>query len=136
MEPSRHTAQGRNESGVPLGGIGAGKIEFCADGRFTNVTTNNWDCPIIDGAARTPFMPRIKEGFEGSVYENAVRRRSLFSAEGLPGFGWQCTRHWMERECSRRWHDLHSRLSTPAPSSMKGVFPRPMSFTSISLGCI
>ena len=66
MEPSRHTAQGRNDSGVPLGGIGAGKIEFCADGRFTNVTTtNNWDCPIIDGSARTPLMPRIKEGFEG-----------------------------------------------------------------------
>ena len=85
MEPSRHTAQGRNESGVPLGGIGAGKIEFCADGRFTNVTTNNnWDCPIIDGACARR-SPRIKEGFEGSVYENAVRRRSLFSAEGLPG---------------------------------------------------
>src|SRR5215469_5312600 len=42
-------------------------IEFCADGRFTNVTTNsNWDCPIINGVARTPCMPRIKEGFEGS----------------------------------------------------------------------
>ena len=86
MAPSRHTAPGRNESGVPLGGIGAGKIEFCADGRFTNVTTNNnWDCPIIDGSARTPLMPRIKEGFEGSVLENAIRRQALFSAEGLPG---------------------------------------------------
>ena len=86
VEPSRHTAPGRNDSGVPLGGIGAGKIEFCADGRFTNVTTNNnWDCPIIDGSARTPLMPRIKEGFAGSVLENAIRRQALFSAEGLPG---------------------------------------------------
>ena len=84
MEPSRHTAPGRNDSGVPLGGIGAGKIEFCADGRFTNVTTNNnWDCPIIDGSARTPLMPRIKEGFAGSVLENAIRRQALFSAEGI-----------------------------------------------------
>jgi len=74
VQPSRHRATGRYESGVPLGGIGAGKIEFCADGRFTNVTTNNnWDCPIINGVARTPCMPRIKEGFEGSVLENALR---------------------------------------------------------------
>ena len=86
VKSSRHRATGRNDSGVPLGGIGAGKIEFCADGRFTNVTTNNnWDCPIIDGLARTPLMPRIKEGFEGSVLENAVRRQALFSAEGVPG---------------------------------------------------
>jgi hypothetical protein len=86
VKPSMHRATGRNDSGVPLGGIGAGKIEFCADGRFTNVTTNNnWDCPIIDGWARTPLMPRIKEGFEGSVLENAVRRQALFSAEGVPG---------------------------------------------------
>jgi uncharacterized protein (DUF608 family) len=86
VNPSMRRATGRHESGVPPGGIGAGKIEFCADGRFTNVTTNNnWDCPIIDGLARTPLMPRIKEGFEGSVLENAMRRQALFSAEGVPG---------------------------------------------------
>jgi uncharacterized protein (DUF608 family) len=76
----------RLESGLPLGGIGAGAIEFCADGRFTNVTTNNnWDSPIIDGRAKMPPEPRIKEGFTGSVAENYTRRQALFSAEGLPG---------------------------------------------------
>src|SRR5689334_8094794 len=72
--PKRTTTPARTESGVPLGGIGAGKIEFCADGRFTNVTTNNnLDCPITDGLARTPLFPRIKEGAEGSVLENSIR---------------------------------------------------------------
>jgi non-lysosomal glucosylceramidase len=34
-------------SGVPLGGIGAGKIELCPNGRFSNVTiANNWDAPV------------------------------------------------------------------------------------------
>jgi len=76
----------RDESGLPLGGIGAGKIEFCPDGRFTNVTiNNNMDCPIVDGAACAPPEPRIKEGFPGSVAENAYRRRLLFAQEGLPG---------------------------------------------------
>ncbi len=76
----------RNESGVPLGGIGAGKIEFCADGRFTNVTTNNnWDCPIYNGTAGFPLFPRIKEGAPGSIDENAQRRQSITSYEGLPG---------------------------------------------------
>jgi uncharacterized protein (DUF608 family) len=78
----------RDEAGVPLGGIGAGKVEFCADGRFTNITiNNNLDCPITDDQARTPMMPRVIEGYSGSVYENSVRRRSITSPEGLPG-GW------------------------------------------------
>jgi uncharacterized protein (DUF608 family) len=76
----------QSESGLPLGGIGAGSIEFCRDGRFTNVTTNNnWDSPIVDHKARIPPLPRIKEGFEGSVAENIFRRQSIFSAEGVPG---------------------------------------------------
>lgn len=76
----------RNESGMPLGGIGAGKIEFCPDGRFTNVTiNNNWDCPIFDGTAGTPRVPRIREGAPGSIDENAERRQSITSKEGLPG---------------------------------------------------
>ena len=34
-------------SGVPLGGVGAGKIEFCRDGLFRNITINgNIDTPI------------------------------------------------------------------------------------------
>ncbi len=88
MDPIIKVTRPRNEAGVPLGGIGAGKIEFCADGRFTNITiNNNIDCPITDGTARTPLMPRVIEGFDGSVYENSVRRQSINSPEGLPG-GW------------------------------------------------
>ncbi|MFM8322990.1 MAG: GH116 family glycosyl-hydrolase [Chloroflexota bacterium] len=76
----------RNESGVPLGGIGAGKVEFCKDGRFTNVTTNNnWDCPIYNDTAAFPLLPRIREGAPGSVDENAERRQSMTSYEGVPG---------------------------------------------------
>ncbi len=73
---------------MPLGGIGAGKIEFCRNGRFTNITTNNnVEAPIVDGYARVPLFPRIKEGAPGSVRENALRRQSVNSLEGLPG-GW------------------------------------------------
>ena len=37
-----HTGRNRlNHSGIPLGGIGTGKIDFCPNGKFTNVTTNN-----------------------------------------------------------------------------------------------
>lgn len=53
---SRRTRQW-DHSGVPLGGIGAGKIEFCPSGRFSNVTTqNNWDAPVSDakGAVLKP----------------------------------------------------------------------------------
>src|SRR5262249_47319809 len=83
VKASRTRTDSRDDSGGTLGRMGAGKIEFGPDGRFTNVTTNsNWDCPIIDGFARTPFMPRIKERFEGSVLENAMGRQALFSAEG------------------------------------------------------
>jgi len=76
----------RNESGLPLGGIGAGKIEFGRDGRFTNITiNNNWDCPIVDGSAKQPTIPHILEGFQGSILENSIRRQSIYSAEGVPG---------------------------------------------------
>ena len=76
----------RNESGVPLGGIGAGKIEFCRDGRFTNATiNNNLDTPITDGQARVPLFPRIQEGADYSILENSLRRQSINAPEGLPG---------------------------------------------------
>lgn len=76
----------RDEAGMPVGGIGAGKVEFCRNGRFTNVTTNNnVDAPIVDGTARTPLFPRIKEGAPGSLRENAIRRQSVNAPEGLPG---------------------------------------------------
>ncbi len=36
-----HEAGREIRCGVPLGGIGAGKIELCRDGRFRNITINN-----------------------------------------------------------------------------------------------
>jgi len=55
-----------DHSGVNLGGIGAGKIEFTPSGRFTNVMTqNNWDAPIVDVAPvkRAHYNP---EGIPGA----------------------------------------------------------------------
>lgn len=64
-----------NRSGMPLGGIGAGKVDFCPNGKFTNCTANNnWDTPITgsgagssgdtaDGAGiKGAFMARFVEG--------------------------------------------------------------------------
>ncbi len=115
----------RLESGLPLGGIGAGKIEFCADGRFTNVTTNNnWDAPIVDGAARCPAAPRMKEGFPGSIAENAARRMSILSPEGLPGA-------WLAIFTPAHGATVLKTVARPAMStiaqddiSFHGVFPR------------
>ncbi|PSR22422.1 MAG: hypothetical protein C7B45_06805 [Sulfobacillus acidophilus] len=74
----------RNYSGVPLGGIGAGKIEWCPDGAFRNITTqNNWDNPITVGQWKQDtheylcgFAPEFSSrGIEGSflgVYVDGV----------------------------------------------------------------
>src|SRR5438105_4416069 len=46
------TASARDErlaSGVPLGGIGTGKVEILSDGTFGNLTlNNNWSRPIAE----------------------------------------------------------------------------------------
>ena len=43
----RDTADGKEPSGVPLGGMGCGKLEITPDGMFTAFTgNNNQDCPI------------------------------------------------------------------------------------------
>ena len=45
-----------NLAGVPLGGIGCGKIELCPDGAFRNLTIhNNVDMPVTD--IHNPFKP-------------------------------------------------------------------------------
>ncbi len=63
-EVPRHLLAGRAEralaygcppeprSGVPLGGVGAGKLELCRDGRFRNFTLNgNLDTPLYNSEA-------------------------------------------------------------------------------------
>jgi len=58
-----------DETGVPLGGIGAGKIEFCPSGKFTHITAhNNWDAPICTGAGPTTVPTYTPEGVEGSFF--------------------------------------------------------------------
>jgi uncharacterized protein (DUF608 family) len=65
-----------NRSGMPMGGIGAGKVDFCPNGKFTNCTaSNNWDAPITGSGAgpagdtsdgtgiKGAFMARFVEGF-------------------------------------------------------------------------
>ncbi len=76
----------RNRSGMPLGGIGAGKVEFCPNGKFTNCTaSNNWDAPIIGGGASasgdTPDGPGIRGAFLARFVEGA-------GAQVLRAHGW------------------------------------------------
>ncbi len=68
-------------SGVPLGGIGAGKVEFCRDGRFRNITINgNIDTPIRQSEGS--FLA-IRAESEGRALGRVVGSESL---HGLPPF--------------------------------------------------
>ncbi|MDF2538544.1 MAG: hypothetical protein K0S76_1565 [Herbinix sp.] len=61
----------KNVSGVPLGGIGAGKIEFCPDGILRNFTThNNLDIPIQNmELTREANKEGIRDSFFGAYVE-------------------------------------------------------------------
>ena len=83
----------RNRSGIPLGGIGAGKVDFCPNGKFTNCTaSNNWDAPITGGGAGpagdTPDGPGIKGAFLARYTEGCgaqvLRAAGCGSLPGLP----------------------------------------------------
>ncbi|HUU42429.1 MAG TPA: GH116 family glycosyl-hydrolase, partial [Planctomycetota bacterium] len=76
-----------DHSGVNLGGIGAGKIEFCPSGRFSNVMTqNNWDAPIahVDPARRADYTC---EGVPGAYLAAWVEGAgaSALKETGRPG---------------------------------------------------
>ncbi|MEE8359924.1 MAG: hypothetical protein V3S04_03255, partial [Candidatus Omnitrophota bacterium] len=48
----KYTSRDKVKSGVPLGGIGAGKIEIMPNGAVDFITfQNNWSTPIKGGAA-------------------------------------------------------------------------------------
>ena len=56
MSPSKSKAEGTSKpvpTGVPLGGVGAGCIEFGRDAVFRNVTINN----NRTSGARIPYLP-------------------------------------------------------------------------------
>jgi len=51
-------------SGVPLGGMGAGKIEIFPDGTITNFTyRNNWDCPAAEAVGLNGVDARVGHHF-------------------------------------------------------------------------
>jgi uncharacterized protein (DUF608 family) len=73
----RQIARGNPEplSGVPLGGVGAGKLEFCRDGLFRNLTINgNIDAPVWRTAGAF-FAVRAEE--EGRALARIVATEPL-----------------------------------------------------------
>ncbi|MDZ7262625.1 MAG: hypothetical protein ONB05_11040 [candidate division KSB1 bacterium] len=57
----------KNDAGVPLGGIGAGKIDLCPNGSIKNISSNNnMDNPIVTGHQYTRFQSVSEEGVRGT----------------------------------------------------------------------
>lgn len=52
----------KQTSGVPLGGIGTGKVEICPDGAFHHITINNNNVFPIDGMSGTFLAVSAKSG--------------------------------------------------------------------------
>lgn len=76
----------RNHSGVPLGGIGAGKVEFCPDGAFRNITCqNNMDQGVSSASGSAyEFHPAGVEGSFLAVYVEGAGAVALKAREA-PG---------------------------------------------------
>jgi non-lysosomal glucosylceramidase len=78
-----------NRAGVPLGGIGAGKIDLTPDGSITNITTNcNVECPICDGYASTPakIVPGGVPGIFWALRDSSSAKvLKVHPPKGLPG---------------------------------------------------
>lgn len=76
------------ESGVPLGGIGAGKIDLCPDGAFRNMTFQNSTDVPISGKQRDEFSETgIEEAFFAVAVEGAGAKMLKVKDKGdLPGF--------------------------------------------------
>lgn len=52
----------RRDSGVPLGGLGAGKVDLCPDGAFRNITIqNNLDWPYSGSADKADLLSGRKK---------------------------------------------------------------------------
>lgn len=82
-------------SGVPLGGIGAGKVEWCPDGAFRNVTAQgNVECPIAgralnlaDGSDAVPAFAHDECGIAGAFLAAYVEGDGMrvLKERDLPG---------------------------------------------------
>ncbi|MEI8079356.1 MAG: GH116 family glycosyl hydrolase, partial [bacterium] len=60
-----------SRGGLPLGGLGAGKLEFTSTAAVTNITTNNnLEAPICDGYASSPakIVPGGVEGIFWAIH--------------------------------------------------------------------
>ncbi len=81
-DESQYAAEGRCRCGVPMGGIGAGKIELDKDGIFTAITiNNNQDVPIyrVDGSF---FGVRWKE--EGTEAKAVLLQKGGHLPDTIP----------------------------------------------------
>ncbi|HET6203127.1 MAG TPA: GH116 family glycosyl-hydrolase [Planctomycetota bacterium] len=76
----------RYESGVPLGGIGAGKLEIFDDGSLGRATFNhNGDDPLpLEGSL---FAIRVERG--GPAVVRALRSTPVLGFEPVPGIGYE-----------------------------------------------
>ncbi len=83
--------------GVPLGGLGTGKVELCADGSFQNITTNNnMDAPIGMNANLLRgcfFMLRVDR--QGRRSARILKREPLLPIPGVK----QIDYHGLYPEC-------------------------------------
>jgi len=76
----------RLASGVPLGGLGAGKVELLTDGTFGSLTlNNNWSRPIPDLPAS--FFAVKARTADGAAREGTARVLALRSPHGFPTVG-------------------------------------------------
>ncbi|NQT07256.1 MAG: hypothetical protein HQ575_06930 [Candidatus Omnitrophica bacterium] len=66
----KYTSRDNVKSGVPLGGIGAGKMEIMPNGSINHITfQNNWSEPLVGGKAGVL-------GFHFAVYTEAGKKRT------------------------------------------------------------
>ena len=91
-----YTSHHRTGSGVPLGGLGAGKVEIMPDGCLTNFThQNNWDRPLGDPSGLNAVDARVGNHFavwarrrcaDGGDRDTAFARMlHTVDVGGLPG---------------------------------------------------
>ncbi len=69
-------------SGVPLGGIGVGNVEFAPDGRFARIGMNNIHIPIPRSKASF-FSLWYKSGGEAKSYQLVRENKKQYGLEGV-----------------------------------------------------